>query len=86
MERSFHFGLSDVRSVLTRLLRPILFAAGISGPEQRSTETSSGGGESVRVLGKPMGQRPLAKPWANAQVYPHLMDVPSEFVSVERCS
>ena len=52
MERSFNFGLSDVRSVLTRLVRPIQFLAGISGPEQRSTEASSGGGESVPDMGK----------------------------------
>ncbi len=61
MERSFHFGLSDVRSVLTRLLRPIYFAAGISGPEQRSTETSSGGGESVRGLPSQF-ERPRLRP------------------------
>ena len=58
MERSFNFGLSDVRSVLKRLVRPIQFVAGISGPEQRSTEASSGGGESVRDVGNAKASRP----------------------------
>ena len=42
------FGLGDVQTDVASLARPILEESDESGCDQRSTETSSGGGEALK--------------------------------------